>query len=142
MRYTIRKEDKHTICLVKHTDSKGFFQNVASSEIGEIRLFNSTECGWFEDFLTEEDGVYYMEIGSVDGWLLMGPYRGEAPRKGIQSEYGIPVSERIKFLYEALSSNSNYNCLKIRYKPADSTTTTNSLFELDICDDEFVISDL
>ena len=53
-----------------------------------------------------------MELGSVKG--LDFPYRGEAPRISIgDKKHNIPVEDRIKFLYESLSSNTNYNSLGV-----------------------------
>ena len=102
------------VILEKHMESKGFFRNVSgSSKVGEIALLNFTEKG-IRNYFTENDKVYYMEVGSVKGFDF--PYRGEAPRKFIRIQKGIPAEERIKFLYEALSSNENYNCLAIMHK--------------------------
>lgn len=124
------KNSRLEIRLEKYTEPKGFFRNTAGPlKIGEIELFNSTNEGWFEDFLTEEDGVYYMELGSVKGFDF--PYRGEASRISIgDKRNNIPVEERIKFLYEALSSNVNYNCLEILYKGSDYMLYNRVLFEM------------
>ena len=58
--------------------------------------------------LTQE--TFYRALKSLDS------YRGEASRRFIKNCKNIPVEERIKFLYEALSSNENYNCLAITHK--------------------------
>ena len=132
MEYKITKKSRLEIRLEKYTEPKGFFRNTTGSlKIGEIELFNSTNEEWFEDFLTEEDGTYYMELGSVKG--LGFPYRGEAPQIFIGDKvHNIPIEERIKFLYEALNSNENYNCLAIIYKDPDPMRGhKKSLFEID-----------
>ena len=57
-----------------------------------------------------------MEFGCIRGFGLTS-YRGEAPRITIgDKKHNIPVEKRIEFLYEALSSNENYNCLAIMHK--------------------------
>lgn len=114
MEYKASEFKVSDVILEKHMESKGFFRNVSgSSKVGEIALFNFTEKG-IRNYFTENDKVYYMEVGSVKGFDF--PYRGEAPRKFIRIQKGIPAEERIKFLYEALSSNENYNCLAIMHK--------------------------
>ena len=130
MEYKMTKNSRLEIRLEKYTEPKGFFRNTTGPlKIGEIELFNSTNEGWFEDFLIEEDGVYYMELGSVKGFDF--PYRGEASRISIgDKRNNIPVEERIKFLYEALSSNVNYNCLEILYKGSDYMLYNRVLFEM------------
>ena len=103
------------IILEKYTEPKGFFRNTTGQlKIGTIRLDDGTEEMLIHDFLFEDGyyDVYYMELGSVKG--LDFPYRGEAPRISIgDKKYNIPVEDRIKFLYESLSSNINYNSLGI-----------------------------
>ena len=115
MKYKIKRSAAAGIILEKYMESKGFFRNVAgSTKIGEIKLYDCTEDMWIQDFLTEEDEVYYMELRSVKGFDF--PYRGEAPRISIgDKKHIIPVEDRIKFLYESLSSNTNYNSLGIIY---------------------------
>ena len=115
MEYKVRRSAGSEIILEKYMESKGFFRNVSgSSKIGKITLDDLTEDMWFQDFLTEEDEVYYMELGSVKGHDF--PYRGEAPRISIgDKKHIIPVEDRIKFLYESLSSNTNYNYFRIIY---------------------------
>ena len=115
MEYKVRRSAGSEIILEKYMESKGFFRNVSgSSKIGKITLDDLTEDMWIQDFLTEEDGVYYMELGSVKGHDF--PYRGEAPRISIgDKKHIIPVEDRIKFLYESLSSNTNYNYFRIIY---------------------------
>ena len=114
MEYKASEFKVDDVILEKHMESKGFFRNVSgSSKVGEIALLNFTEKG-IRNYFTENDKVYYMEVGSVNGFNF--PYRGEAPRKFIKNGNNIPAEERIKFLYEALSSNENYNCLAIVHK--------------------------
>ena len=114
MEYKASEFKVSDVILEKHMESKGFFRNVSgSSKVGEIALLNFTEKG-IRNYFTENDKVYYMEVGSVNGFNF--PYRGEAPRKFIKMCNNIPAEERIKFLYEALSSNENYNCLAIMHK--------------------------
>jgi len=112
MEYKISEFDDYSFTIEKYTEPKGFFRNTTGPlKVGEIRLCDSTEGRWFEDFLTEKR-ICYMELGCINGFGLI--YRGEAPRISIgENRYNIPVEERIKFLYEALSSNENYNCLGI-----------------------------
>ena len=139
MRYKMAKKSRLEIRLEKYTEPKGFFRNTTGSlKIGEIELFNSTNEGWFEDFLTEEDGTYYMELGSVNGFGLI--YRGNAPQISIgDKKNNIPIEDRIKFLYEALSSNTNYNCLGIIYKDPKFGGYKKSLFEIDFNGDDDII---
>ena len=115
MEYKVRRSAGSEIILEKYMESKGFFRNVSgSSKIGKITLDDLTEDMWIQDFLTEDDEVYYMELGSVKGHDF--PYRGEAPRISIgDKKHIIPVEDRIKFLYESLSSNTNYNYFRIIY---------------------------
>ena len=115
MEYKVRRSAGSEIILEKYMESKGFFRNVSgSSKIGKITLDDLTEDMWIQDFLTEEDEVYYMELGSVKGHDF--PYRGEATRISIgDKKHIIPVEDRIKFLYESLSSNTNYNYFRIIY---------------------------
>lgn len=114
MEYKISEFKWNDVILEKHMESNGFFRNVSGpSKVGEIALLDFTEKG-IKNYFTENDKVYYMEVGSVKGFDF--PYRGEAPRKFIRIQKGIPAEERIKFLYEALNSNENYNCLAIMHK--------------------------
>lgn len=120
------------IMLEKYMESKGFFRNVGLSKVGEIRFYNNTEGTWFENLLTEEYRVYYMGLVCIDKGMLSVTYRGEAPFVSIgDKKHNIPVEDRIKFLYESLSSNSNYNCLGIKYKDLDSRRHFESIFEID-----------
>ena len=140
MRYKVRRISNREIRIDKYTDPKGFFHNTTGSlKVEEIELYNCTENGWFEDFLTEEDGTYYMELGSINGFGLL--YRGKAPRISIgDKKHNIPVEERIKFLYEALSSNYNYNCIGIIYKDTKIGRYKKSLFEIEFGDDDGVVT--
>ena len=112
MEYKISNFNDFAFTIEKYTEPKGVFRNTTGPlKVGEIRLCDSTEGRWFEDFLTEKR-ICYMELGCINGFGLI--YRGEAPRISIGNKrYNTSVEERIKFLYEALSSNENYNCLGI-----------------------------
>ena len=116
MEYIMSKISSLQIRIKKYTESKGFFRNTTGPlKVGEIELFNSTDERRFEDVFIEKCEVYYMELGCINGFDFI--YRGEAPRISIgDKEHNIPVEERIEFLYEALSSNENYNCLAIMHK--------------------------
>ena len=135
MRYKMIKNsewDSRVIVIEKHMESKGFFRNAAGpSKVGGIEIYNSTEDGWLEDFLTKEDGVYYMIIGFADEFGLI--YRDGAPLIAIgDKKQNIPIEERIKFLYEALSSNMKYECLGIIYKDSNNFVGHNStLFRIE-----------
>ena len=115
MEYKTKSSAAAGIILEKYTDPKGFFRNTTGSlKVGMIRLDDGTEEMLIHDFLFEDGyyDVYYMELGSVKGPDF--PYRGEAPRISIgDKKHSIPVEDRIKFLYESLSSNTNYNSLGI-----------------------------
>ena len=123
------KIDEREIRLEKHMESKGFFRNATgSSKVGEIRLLNDTNEGWFEDFLTEEDGTYYMEVGRVIRFSLQHP--DEALQIFIgDNVHNLPIEERIKFLYEAFA-NANYNYLAILHRDPDLGGHKLSLFEI------------
>ena len=139
MKYKMIKNSRLEIRLEKYTEPKGFFSNTTGPlKVGEIELFNSTNEGWFEDFLTEEDGTYYMELGSINGFGLI--YRGKASQISIgDRKHNVPVEDRIKFLYESLSSNTNYNCLGIIYKDTKIGGYKKSLFEIDFNGDDDII---
>lgn len=131
---SIGKEDVagDEIMLEKYTESKKFFRNVGLSKVGTIRFYNNTESMWFENLLTEEYRVYYMGLVCTNKGLLSVTYRGEAPLVSIgDKKHNIPVEDRIKFIYESLGSNSNYNCLGIKYKDLDSRRHFESMFEID-----------
>ena len=123
MEYKISNFNDFSFTIEKYTEPKGFFRNTTGPlKVGEIRLEDFTKGGWFEDFLTKEK-IRYMELGCINGFGLI--YRGEAPRVSIGNKrYNTSVEERIKFLYESLSSNSNYNCLGI------INDSKKSLFEI------------
>ena len=129
MEYKI-KRSVWGVILEKYTEPKGFFRNTTGPlKVGEITLDDGTEDMMIQDFLTKEK-IRYMELGSVKGFDF--PYRGEAPRISIgDKKHNIPVEDRIKFIYESLSSNSNYNCLGIKYKDLDSRRHFESIFEID-----------
>ena len=129
MRYKMIKIDEREIRLEKHMESKGFFRNAAgSSKVGEIRLLNDTNKRWFEDFVTEEDGTYYMEAGRVIRFSLQHP--DEVPQIFIgDNVHNLPIEERIKFLYEAFA-NVNYNYLAILHRDPDLGGHKLSLFEI------------
>ena len=115
MEYKVKFSGGGGIMLEKYTEPKGFFRNTTGPlKVGMIRLDDGTEEMLIHDFLFEDGyyDVYYMELRSVKG--LDFPYRGEAPRISIgDKKHNIPVEDRIKFLYESLSSNTNYNSLGI-----------------------------
>ena len=116
--------------LEKHMESKGFFRNAAgSSKVGEIRLIKEADVFLFEDFLTENDEIYYMELECVK--IPGFTYQGETPQISIgDKENNVPAEERIKFLYEALISNENYNRLTIMRKDPNSSGCFKLLFEI------------
>ena len=136
MEYRISKINDYAFTIEKHMELNGFFRNISdSSKIGEIKLCDYTESRWFEDFLTKEK-ICYMELGCISGFGLTS-YRGETPRISIGDNIRIlSIEERIKFLYEAFSSNKNYNCLAIvRESPQISTGIVKCkplLFEISI----------
>ena len=115
MEYKTKISGGGGIILEKYTEPKGFFRNTTGQlKIGEITLDDGTEEMLIHDFLFEDGyyDVYYIELGSIKG--LDFPYRGEAPRISIgDKKHNIPVEDRIKFLYESLGSNTNYNSLGI-----------------------------
>ena len=115
MEYKTKSSAAAGIILEKYTEPKGFFRNTTGSlKVGEITLYDSTEDMMIQDFLIEDGNydAYYMELGSVKGFDF--PYRGEAPRISIgDKKHSIPIEDRIKFLYESLSFNTNYNSLGI-----------------------------
>lgn len=121
------------IMLEKYTESKGFFRNTTGPlKVGEIRLYNNTGHMWFEDLLTEEYRIYYMKLLCINKGRISLSYRGEATFVSIgDKKHNIPVEDRIKFLYESLSSNTNYNCLGIKYKDPDSRRHFESIFVID-----------
>lgn len=139
MRYKIIKSsewDSRVIVIEKHMESKGFFRNAAgSSRVGGIEIYNSTENGWFEDFLTEEDGVYYMILGCADEFGLINldgiPLISIGDKKN-----NIPVEDRIEFLYETLSANTKYECLGIIYKGSDVFGPNSTLFTIEFIGDD------
>ena len=134
------------IRIKKYTESKGFFRNTTGPlKVGEIKISNSTEDGWLENFLTEEDEVYYMILGCPDDFGLIS--QEGVPLISIgDKEHNIPVEDRIEFLYEVLSSNTKYECLGIIYKDSNIFGYEQTLFTVDFIgnDDgiiEFNISD-
>lgn len=129
MEYKISTSGMRELRLEKHMESKGFFRNATgSSKVGEIRLviedyvYASFYDAWeFENLLTKNDKIYYVELGCVEG-----------PKISIGDKMNnIPAAERIKFFYEALISNVNYNRLTIIYKGPNSGRNIELLFEID-----------
>ena len=129
MEYKISTFGMQELRLEKHMESKGFFRNATgSSKVGEIRLviedyvYASFYNAWeFENLLTKNDKIYYVELGCVEG-----------PKISIGDKMNnIPAAERIKFFYEALISNVNYNRLTIIYKGPNSGRNIELLFEID-----------
>ena len=131
MRYRMIKRGERDLRLEKYRDPKGFFRNTTGPlKVGEIELYNSTENGWFEDFLTEEDGVYYMILGCADEFGLIN--QDDVPLISIgDKKNNIPVEDRIEFLYETLSSNTKYECLGIIYKNPNIFGDNRALFRID-----------
>ena len=123
--------DSRVIVIEKHMESKGFFRHATGpSRVGGIAIYNSTENGWFEDFLTEEDGVYYMILGCADEFGLI--YRDGVPLISIgDKKNNIPVEDRIEFLYETLNSNTKYECLGIIYKNPNIFGQNSILFRIE-----------
>ena len=140
MEYRMREISNREIRIDKYTDSKGVFHNTTDPFwAGEIELYNCTGRGWFEDVLTEEDGTYYMELGCIKGFGFK--YRGKAPQISIgDKKNNIPIEDRSKFFYEALSSNYNYNCLEIIYKDTKLGEYKKSLFTIEFGDDDGVVT--
>ena len=140
MEYRMREISNQEIRIDKYTDSKGVFHNTTDPFwVGEIELYNCTERGWFEDVLTEEDGTYYMELGCIKGFGFK--YLGKAPQISIgDKKNNIPIEDRIKFFYEAFSSNYNYNCLEIIYKDTKLGKYKRSLFTIEFGDDDGVVT--
>ena len=130
MEYKISTFGMWDLRLEKHMESKGFFRNAAgSSKVGEIRLIKEADVFLFEDFLTENDEIYYMELECVK--IPGFTYQSETPQISIgDKENIVPAEERIKFLYEALISNENYNRLTIMRKDPNSSGCFKLLFEI------------
>ena len=149
MKYKMIKNsewDSRVIVIEKYTEPKGFFRNTTGPlKVGGIAIYNSTENGWFEDFLTEEDGVYYMILGCADEFGLIN--HDDVPLISIgDKKNNIPVEDRIEFLYETLNSNTKYECLGIIYKGSDIFVHNSTLFTIDFIGnndgvDAFNISD-
>ena len=131
MEYKIKSSAAAGIILEKYMESKGFFRNATgSSKVGMIRLDDYTNDRKIEEFLTKEDEIYYMNLGCADNVWFIGSYRGEASQMSIgDKKHNISIEERIKFLYEALSANANYNSLGIIYKDPELGVQM-SLFEI------------
>ena len=129
MEYKLSTYGMWELRLEKHTESKGFFRNVGLSKVGEICLIDQTN-GWdIRSFLTENDEIYYAELGCVK--IPGFTYQGEAPRLSIgDKENIVPSEDRIKFLYEAFA-NANYNRLTIMRKDPNSGGYFKSLYEID-----------
>ena len=129
MEYKMSTYGMWELRLEKHTESKGFFRNVGLSKVGEICLIDQTNGWYIRDFLTENDEIYYAELECVK--IPGFTYQGEAPQISIGDKENIVSSEeRIKFLYEALSSNKNYNRLTIKRKDPNSGGYFKSLYEI------------
>ena len=122
MEYKISTFGIWDLRLEKHMESKGFFRNAAgSSKVGEIRLMDHTNGCYIRKFLTKNEEIYYMELGYA-----------KSPKISIgDKENNIPIEDRIKFLYEALSSNENYNRLTIIYKSPNIGRHIKLLCEID-----------
>lgn len=131
MEYKISTFGMWDLRLEKHMESKGFFRNAAGpSKVGEIRLIKEADIFLFEDFLTENEEIYYMELECVK--IPGFTYQGETPQISIgDKENNVPAEERIKFIYEALDSNENYNRLTIMRKDPNSDGCFTLLFVID-----------
>ena len=131
MEYKISTFGIWDLRLEKHMESKGFFRNAAgSSKVGEIRIIDQTNGCYIRGFLTKNDEIYCVELGCVK--IPGFTYQGETPRISIgDKENIVPVEERIKFLYEALRSNENYNRLTIIRKDPNSGRYFKLLCEID-----------
>ena len=131
MEYKISTFGMWDLRLEKHMESKGFFRNAAGpSKVGEIRLIKEADIFLFEDFLTENDEIYYMELECVK--IPGFTYQSETPQISIgDKENNIPAEDRIEFLYEALVSNENYNRLTIMRKDPNSDGCFKLLFVID-----------
>ena len=140
MEYRMREISNQEIRIDKYTDSKGVFHNTTDPFwAGEIELYNCTGSRWFEDVLTEEGGTYYMKLGCINGFGLK--YRGKAPLISIgDKKNNIPIEERLKFIYESLSSDYNYNCLGIIYKDTKLGEYKKALFTIEFGDDDGVVT--
>lgn len=143
----MREISNREIRIDKYTDSKGVFHNTTDPFwAGEIELYNCTERGWFEDVFNEKCKVCYMELGRIKGFGFR--YQGKAPYISIGApqisigDYSnnIPIEDRIKFLYESLSSNYNYNCLGIIYKDMKLGEYKESLFTIEFGDEDGVLT--
>ena len=120
MKYKLSTYGMWELRLEKHTESKGFFRNVGLSKVGEIRLIVQTNVWDIRSFLTENDEIYYAELGCA-----------ESPKISIgDKENIVPAEDRIEFLYEALGSNENYNRLTIKRKDPNSDGYYKSLYEI------------
>ena len=147
MEYKMIKISKREIRIDKYTNPKGFSHNTTDPlRVGEIELYNCTESGWFEDVFNEKCKVCYMELGRIKGFGFR--YQGKAPYISIGApqisigDYSnnIPIEERIKFLYESLISNTNYNCLGIIYKDTKLGEYKELLFTIEFGDDDGVLT--
>ena len=146
MRYRMIKRGVRDLRLEKHMELKGFFRNATGpSKVGELKIYNSTEDGWLENFLTEEDEVYYMVLGCPEDFGLIS--QEGVPLISIgDKEHNIPVEDRIGFLYETLSANMKYEGLELIYQDSNIFGREKTFFTVDFIgnDDgiiEFNISD-
>ena len=146
MEYKMIKRGVRDLRMEKHMESKGFFRNATGpSKVGELKIYNSTEDGWLENFLTEEDEVYYMILGCPDDFGLIS--QEGVPLISIgDKEHNIPVEDRIGFLYETLSANTKYEGLEIIYKDSNIFGCEKTFFTVDFIGNndgiiEFNISD-
>lgn len=132
MEYKMIKRGERDLSLEKHMESKGFFRNVTgSSKIGEIKLYDDTELDntendRFEDFLMDWE-ICYMELGRSIKFCLN--VNGVSPISIGDKEHNIPIEERLKFLYESISTNSDHNYTPYNYLTIIYKDHTNMRYE-------------
>ena len=149
MRYKMIIRGEGVFGLEKHMESKGFFRNVTGpSKVGEIKLYDNTENYRFEDSLMDGE-ICYIELGrSIKFCLNVNEIPNEIPPISIgDKEHNIPIEERLKFLYESISTASYhnftpYNYLTIIYKDHINMRYKKSLFNIIIMIDLFADTDI
>lgn len=146
MRYKMIRRGERDFSLEKHIESKGFFRNATgSSKIGEIELHDDTENHRFENSLMDLE-ICYMELRRS---IKIGSKADEIPPISTgDKKNNISIEERIKFLYESISTNSHhnftpYNDLIIIYKDHTNMRYKKSSFNIcriiDLFDDIDII---
>ena len=144
------KRGERDLSLEKYMDSKGFFRNATGpSKIGEIKLHDDTdENDRFENLLMDGE-ICYIELGrSIKFCLNVNEIPNEIPPISIgDKEHNIPIEERLKFLYESISTASYHNFTPYNYLTIIYTDHTNmrykkSLFNIIIMIDLFADTDI